>query len=72
MGTSFYDFINTYRVEKAKQLLTEGAYRNAKVIHIAYDSGFSHKSTFLRSFKKVTGHTPSEFRKKSKKEVSLH
>lgn len=62
LHTNFYDFINQYRVEKAKQLLALENYRDAKILHIAYDSGFSNKSTFLRSFRKLTGITPSEFK----------
>ncbi|MEM1408797.1 MAG: helix-turn-helix domain-containing protein [Bacteroidota bacterium] len=32
---------------------------------IALDSGFSSKSSFNNIFKKVTGQTPSEFKKSS-------
>jgi len=62
LQTSFYDFLNEYRVERARELLAMDAYRDAKIFHVAYDAGFSSKSTFLRSFRKLTGQTPSEFR----------
>ncbi len=64
LDTNFYDFINKYRVEKVKELMQHSGYSNAKLLHIAFDCGFSNKSTFIRSFKKNTGLTPSEFRKK--------
>jgi len=72
LHTSFYDLLNGYRVKRAKELLLLDSYRHAKIIHIAYDSGFRNKSTFLRSFRKLTGQTPTDFRKQSEKEVALH
>lgn len=72
MQTTFYDFLNEYRVQRARELLATEAYRDAKIFHVAYDAGFSNKSTFLRSFRKLTGVTPSEFRNQTQKEVSLH
>lgn len=72
MQTSFYDFLSVYRVQRARELLAMAEYRNAKIFHVAYDSGFSNKSTFLRSFRKLTGQTPSEFRNQVLKQVSLH
>jgi AraC-like DNA-binding protein len=62
MHTTFYDLINSYRIETAKALLSSASYENAKVIHVAFDCGFSNKSSFLRNFKKLTGTTPTEFR----------
>lgn len=62
MQTTFYDLINSYRIEAAKNMLTSDQYTNAKILHIAYDCGFSNKSSFLRNFKKVTGTTPTEYR----------
>ncbi|WP_394747510.1 helix-turn-helix domain-containing protein [Spongiimicrobium salis] len=62
LNTNFYGLINSYRIEEAKRLLDSEAYERAKIIHIAYDSGFSNKSSFLRNFKKRTGQTPSEYR----------
>lgn len=64
LGTSFYNLINEHRVEQAKSLLTSEEYADAKLIHIALDSGFSNKSSFIRNFKRFAGVSPSEFRKK--------
>jgi AraC-like DNA-binding protein len=61
--TNFFDFINRNRVEEAKALLTSG--NNDKILAVAFDSGFSNKATFNRIFKKTTGFTPSEYKKRS-------
>jgi AraC-like DNA-binding protein len=61
LGKSFSNLINEYRIEKAKKLLeTEN---NLTVESIGYESGFSSKSTFFTTFKKITGKTPTEFQK---------
>jgi AraC-like DNA-binding protein len=60
---NFYDFINNYRVSKAKRLLMEQKHRKRTVQEIFYDSGFNSKSTFNFAFKKYIGITPTEFKK---------
>lgn len=60
---SFYDYVNHYRVEEAKQLLIEPAKEAHKIASIAYDAGFNSLSTFNDVFKKITGQTPTQFRK---------
>lgn len=64
LNTNFYDLINRYRVEKVKQRLTDPAYSQYKLISIAFDCGFNSKSVFNNTFKKHTGFTPDEYRKK--------
>ncbi len=61
LGLSFTNFINEYRVEKAKELLKNQT--NHTIESIGYDSGFNSKSTFFATFKKFTGITPSEYQK---------
>ena len=63
LKNSFYDYINYYRVEEAKQLLLNAAKENHKISSIAYDAGFNSLSTFNEIFRKHTGTTPSQFRK---------
>ena len=58
----FRNFINKYRVEEAKILLTEKPPR--PVLNICYDVGFNSKTSFYISFKEFTGMTPIEFREK--------
>ncbi|MCE7991163.1 MAG: AraC family transcriptional regulator [Roseivirga sp.] len=62
MDKNFYDFINGYRVEEAKMLLTDKS-KDLRINEVMYDSGFSSKSTFNAVFRKATGQTPSEYRK---------
>jgi AraC-like DNA-binding protein len=62
-GHSFYDYINQHRVNEAKRLLMDPEYSNQKIASIAYDAGFNSLSAFNEVFKKVTGMTPSRFKK---------
>ncbi len=62
-GRSFYDYINQYRVNEAKRLLLDPQYSNQKIASIAYDAGFNSLSAFNDVFKKMTGATPSQFKK---------
>ncbi|WP_420321162.1 helix-turn-helix domain-containing protein [Flagellimonas sp.] len=57
----FFDFVNSYRIEAAKKLLSKPEL-NLTVQEIMYKVGFSSKSSFNTIFKKRTGLTPSEFR----------
>lgn len=59
-GGNFYDWVNLYRVEKAKTLLIT---TNDQVSKICYDVGFNSKSTFYGAFKKITNVTPAAYRK---------
>ncbi len=58
---NFYDFINTYRIEEFKRLIAKPESQQFTLLSIAYDCGFSSKSSFNRYFKKTTGQTPSEY-----------
>ena len=62
LGTTFYDFVNEYRLEEAKSRLKDARYSNYKISAIASDAGFRNKISFNRTFKKKTGLTPSEYR----------
>ena len=60
---NFSDFINSYRINEAKQLLINKDYDKSTMFCIAYDSGFNSKSTFNRFFQKYTSLTPKEYKK---------
>lgn len=60
-GKTFYDYINTYRVEEFKRLISIPENQQFTLMSIAYDCGFNSKSTFNRYFKKITKVTPSQY-----------
>lgn len=62
IGQHFFDFVNCFRIEKAKQLLLSENIDHT-VQQIMYDVGFNSKSTFNSAFKKHTGMTPTQYRK---------
>lgn len=62
MKKSFYDLINGYRVEKAKQLLLDPKNSNYTILSVGFEAGFNSKTTFNTVFKKFTGFSPTEFR----------
>ena len=59
---NFFQYVNEFRVEYAKGLLKD-ANSKLSILGIAYESGFNSKTSFNTTFKKLTGQTPSEFRK---------
>lgn len=65
LGKHFFDFVNGYRIEKAKELLQNPANQKMTVLEILYEVGFNSKSSFNTAFKKHTGKTPTQFRKNS-------
>src|SRR5690625_7382550 len=62
-GTNFFEFVNSYRVEEAKQLLTDPAHSDKTILDILLESGFNSKSAFHRFFKRLAGMPPSAYRK---------
>ena len=63
---SFNDFIHEFRIELAKELLVDKSYINYTITAIGLESGFNSKSSFYHTFKKLTGSTPSGFKKSTK------
>lgn len=59
---NFFDFINTFRCEEVQRVL-QGPDKKITIIEAMYQSGFNSKSSFNKEFKKLTGQTPSEFKK---------
>lgn len=60
---NFYEFVNEYRVNEVKKMLADPKYTHYSLLGIAFECGFSSKSTFNSVFKKFTRKTPSEYRK---------
>lgn len=63
MGLRFQDFLNQYRVEEFIKCLDQERYKNFTLLGIANEVGFSSKSSFNATFKKMKGMTPSQYRK---------
>jgi AraC-like DNA-binding protein len=63
---NFFEYINLKRIEEAKQLLRTNTKKDLNIIEVAFEVGFNNKGTFNSVFKKITGLTPTEFRKQSK------
>jgi AraC-like DNA-binding protein/uncharacterized Tic20 family protein len=61
-GKNFNDFINEYRVDEVIAKMKDPAYEQITLIGIAFDSGFNSKTTFNRTFKNITGKSPSDYK----------
>jgi AraC-like DNA-binding protein len=61
VNLTFFDYIANLRIEEAKKLLQENS--SLKIEEIAEMVGYNSKSGFNTAFKKITGKTPSEFKK---------
>jgi len=64
LNKNFYTFINEFRIEEVKKMFLNEKKKHYTILAIAYDCGFNSKSTFNTLFKKYTGLTPSEYKKK--------
>lgn len=59
-GETIVTFINRTRVEQSKKMLLSG---NSTLMEIAYSCGFEDQNYYARVFKRITGVSPSIFRK---------
>ena len=64
LGRNFFEFVNGFRIAAAERCLADPA-DNRAVLDIAMACGFGSKSTFNTVFKRMTGVTPSEFRRRT-------
>jgi len=65
-GDNFANYINQYRVEAVKEMMSNSEYENYNLLTMGLESGFTSKTTFYKAFKKVTGQTPNEYKNTSK------
>ena len=65
-GRNFFDYINSHRVNAAKEILADPARARVGVLTIAMDSGFNSKSAFYDAFKQHANMTPSQYRQNKK------
>ncbi|WP_207536526.1 helix-turn-helix domain-containing protein [Desertivirga arenae] len=57
----YTDFINQYRVNYVISRFEKDDWRGMTLEGLAFEAGFSSRSTFFTAFKKCTGNTPSEY-----------
>ena len=65
-GDNFAHYINQYRVEAVKEMISDPEYENYTLLTMGLECGFTSKTTFYNAFKKVTGQTPNEYKNSSK------
>ena len=61
-GKTWLAYLNVRRIEHAKTLLRD---TESKVTSIAFQSGFEELSTFYRTFNRLTGMRPLDYRTQS-------
>lgn len=66
-GKTFVQFLNEYRITHACKIISE---ESKNITDLAFECGFNNLSNFNRTFKKVTGKSPSEYRKIVKHTIS--
>jgi len=62
LHTSFNEFVNGYRVDAFKQKLCTDDVKHLTIAGIAAECGFNSQATFQRTFRQLTGLSPSEFK----------
>lgn len=70
LNKHFFDFVNEYRIEKAKEIMRNSNDDKQTILEIIYEVGFNSKSSFNTAFKKHTGLTPTEFKRKASLSVA--
>jgi len=63
LNEKFYDYVNKYRIEESKRILSDHSRNEKTILEVLYDVGFNSKSVFNNAFKKYVGMTPSEFKR---------
>ena len=59
-GMTLNEYVNLLRLSYAQALLM---HEDANVLRVAMDSGFGSLSAFNKSFRKLAGMSPSDFRR---------
>lgn len=67
---NFNRFINHFRIEHAKRLLSDPDAAARGILNVALDSGFGSLGPFNRAFKEATDLTPREYREQQKAAAS--
>ena len=59
---NFSEFVNSYRISYAMELLRKPENKNKTMLFILFESGFNSKTTFNNCFKKIVSCTPLEYK----------
>lgn len=59
MGDNFKNYLNIYRIEKAKEIMNEN--RDIKIKDLAEKVGYNSSNTFIRIFRKYEGVSPGKY-----------
>ena len=62
-GMSFFNYLNQYRIEHARELLAGLDGKSNAILNIAFTVGFNSNSAFYAAFKKCVGQTPAQYRR---------
>jgi AraC-like DNA-binding protein len=62
---NFSDYINRYRIEYVKDKMLDPNEKRKTFLELLFAAGFNSKTSFNIAFKKYTGLSPSQFRKKN-------
>ncbi len=65
MSKSFFDLINMHRIKYFQNIFLHNKDEKLTILEAMYASGFNSKSSFNTAFKKHSGTTPSEWKKKN-------
>ncbi len=63
MSTSFYDYVNAYRIETFKEKVADSSNDHLTLLALAFESGFQSKTSFNRVFKQKEEMSPSEYKR---------
>jgi AraC-like DNA-binding protein/ligand-binding sensor protein len=67
-GVNLIEYINRCRIEKARDMLLKP---DARVSEVAFEAGYQSLSQFNRTFRTLTGESPTEFRRRILKPEAL-
>ena len=59
---TFNEFVNEYRIKEVKEKLIDPSFKHLTITGIAFECGFNSQATFQRTFKNLTGESPSAYR----------
>ena len=63
LNKTFTQFVNEYRIQEFIKLYTNDENNQFSILGIANSVGFKNKATFNTAFKKITGLSPSDYKK---------